>query len=328
MSADILFEHFATLAIAPDGIARLRELILQLAVQGKLGTQDAGDEPASVLLKKIRKNKERLVKEGKIPKEKPIEYEDENIFNQSFPEHWILVRLGEISDRIHYGYTASADSTIKRVRLLRITDIQNNRVNWDSVPGCEIDDSNFSSYAINVGDLLIARTGGTVGKSFLVRDQPVPAVFASYLIRVVPNQNLNHDYLKLFADSPTYWNQLYKMCMGTGQPNVNGMALRSLIVPLPPLAEQHRIVKKVDRLMAICDELEAQQQKERAGCLRLGTASLAGLQNAEEPGGVRAAVGAGVRCVRADPGLPGECGGAPADGSPAGSYREDGYTGS
>ncbi|MFA4860133.1 restriction endonuclease subunit S [Methanoregula sp.] len=283
MSADLLLEQFATLATAPDGIARLRELILQLAVQGKFGTQDAGDEPASVLLKKILKDKDLLVKAGKIPKEKPIEYEDESIFNQSIPEHWILVRLGEISDKIHYGYTASADSTIKRVRLLRITDIQNNRVNWDLVPGCEIDDSNFLSYSINAGDLLIARTGGTVGKSFLVREQPVPAVFASYLIRVVPNQNLNQDYVKLFADSPTYWDQLHKMCMGTGQPNVNGMALRSLIVPLPPLAEQHRIVAKVDRLMALCDELEARQQQERVGCLKLGTASLAGLQNAESP---------------------------------------------
>jgi type I restriction enzyme S subunit len=278
-----LFGHFATLATAPDGIARLRELILQLAVQGKLGTQDAGDEPASVLLERIKKEKERFVKEGKIPKEKAIEYDNENTLDKSLPEHWILVRLGEISDKIHYGYTASADQTNRRIRLVRITDIQNDRVNWDLVPGCEIDDSNFLLYSINVGDLLIARTGGTVGKSFLVREQPVPAVFASYLIRVVPNKNLNSEYVKLFADSPIYWKQLYRMCMGTGQPNVNGMSLRSLFVPLPPLAEQHRIVAKVDRLMALCDELEAKQQQERAGCLKLGIASLTRLQNAESP---------------------------------------------
>ena len=282
MSTDLLFEHFATIATAPDGIARLRELILQLAVQGKLGTQDAGDEPADVLLGRIRKEKDRLVKVVKIPKEKSVEYDNETL-DRTFPENWIFVRLGEISDKIHYGYTASADQTNRRIRLLRITDIQNNRVNWDLVPGCEIDDSNFLSYSINVGDLLIARTGGTVGKSFLVRDQPVPAVFASYLIRVVPNKNLNSEYVKLFADSPTYWDQLYRMCMGTGQPNVNGMSLRSLIIPLPPLAEQHRIVAKVNRLMAICDELEARQQYEREGCLKLGTSSLAELQNAESP---------------------------------------------
>ncbi len=276
----LLFKHFATLSSAPDGIARLRELILQLAVQGKLGTQDPGDEPASVLFERIRKEKERLVKEGQIPKQNPSDPIESNFFIPILQNNWILARLGDISNRIHYGYTASSDETNKKVRLIRITDIQNNQVVWENVPGCEIHDSVYSSYAIKPGDLLVARTGGTIGKSYLVRDVPVPAVFASYLIRIVPNKNLDSNYIKLFADSPIYWNQLYSKCMGTGQPNVNGTSLRSLIISLPPLAEQHRIVAKVDRLMALCDQLEALQRQEKKGSVKLATASLTSLQNA------------------------------------------------
>jgi restriction endonuclease S subunit len=205
-----------------------------------------------------------LIKQNKIPAEKPVNPAKECDFLPVIPKNWSLTRFGEISNKIQYGYTASADHTNKKVRLIRITDIQNSQVIWDTVPGCEIDDSNYPSYAIGIGDLLIARTGGTIGKSYLVRDIPVPAVFASYLIRIVPNKNLDPEYVKLFADSPTYWNQLYEKCMGTGQPNVNGTSLRSLIVPLPPLAEQHRIVAKVDALMALCDALES-RLKVRAG---------------------------------------------------------------
>ena len=248
----------------PKNVAVLRQTILQLAVQGRLVRQEPRDEPARVLVEKIQKDKVRMIQEGKIPKAKPIESTETINLNVTVPNNWILVRLGDISDKIHYGYTASADETKKKVRLIRITDIQNNRVIWNNVPGCEIDDSDYSSYAVDSGDLLIARTGGTIGKSYLVGEIPVPAVFASYLIRVVPNKNLDPKYVKLFADSPMYWNQLYEKCMGTGQPNVNGTSLRSLIVPLPPLMEQHRIVTCVDGLMALCDELEV-RLKEMAG---------------------------------------------------------------
>ncbi len=74
--------------------------------------------------------------------------------------------MGQVSNTIHYGYTASANPAFKEVRLLRITDIQNSRVDWTSVPGCEIDASKLESYELSNGDLLIARTGGTIGKSY------------------------------------------------------------------------------------------------------------------------------------------------------------------
>ena len=99
------------------------------------------------------------------------------------------------------------------------------------------------SYAEKNRDILIARTGGTIGKTYIVRNLNENAVFASYLIRAIPLQLVNEEYLKLFMESPLYWEQLKAYSMGTGQPNVNGQSLSKLRLPLPPLNEQQRIVE-------------------------------------------------------------------------------------
>jgi len=143
------------------------------------------------------------------------------------------------------------------VRLLRITDIQNNAVEWEAVPGCQIADDDVERYRLAPRDILVARTGGTIGKTFLVEAVPVTAVFASYLIRLQPKLAHEARYIKLFMESPPYWEQLQNGARGGGQPNVNGKTLAAMKVPLPPLAEQRRIVAKVDELMALCDQLEA-----------------------------------------------------------------------
>jgi type I restriction enzyme S subunit len=240
------------------GIKKLRELILELAVRGKLVPQDPSDEPASELLKRIRVEKAKLIVEGKIKKDKPLKTiaDDEKPFE--LPKNWEWVRLGDVSQNVQYGYTASADHTDRNVLMMRITDIQENQVNWKTVPGCSISESDFASYALSDGDIVIARTGGTIGKSYLISDLSDRAVFASYLIRVQRLVNGLPSYTKVFLGSLLYWNQLFASSMGTGQPNVNGTALKSLIFPLPPLTEQHRIVAKVDELMALCDQLESQ----------------------------------------------------------------------
>ena len=142
--------------------------------------------------------------------------------------------------KIHYGYTTSANSNIQDVRLLRITDIQDNKVDWSIVPGCEIEKDDLEKFVLNEGDLLIARTGGTIGKSYLVESLHIVAVFASYLIRAIPCSRAYPRYLKIFLDSKLYWEQLYTKSMGTGQPNVNATSLKSLTVPIPPLMEQNR----------------------------------------------------------------------------------------
>lgn len=250
-------DNFNLLYDCPETVNALRKAVIQLAVQGKLVPQDPEDESASVLLKKIKVEKEKLIKEGKIKTQKPLPPVTPDDLPYELPKEWEWVRLGKISTNIHYGYTASAMPTVRDVRFLRITDIQDDHVKWDEVPGCQIEEAKFKDFELYCGDILIARTGGTIGKSYLVTDLSVRAVFASYLIRIIPATKTFPQYIKLFLGSELYWAQLYDKSMGTGQPNVNATALKSLYVPLPPLAEQKRIIAKVDQLMALCDELEA-----------------------------------------------------------------------
>ncbi|QPL45337.1 restriction endonuclease subunit S [Halomonas sp. A40-4] len=249
-------EHFDTLFTTKASIDKLKQTILQLAVMGRLVEQDPNDEPVSALLERIAEEKAQLVKDGKIkkPKKLPVIADDAKLFE--LPTRWQWIRLGECSADIHYGYTASADDKLKEYRLLRITDIQEDRVNWTTVPGCEITEAQAQAYLLSENDILVARTGGTIGKSYLVENINIKSVFASYLIRIKRLETMFSRYLKTFLGSGSYWTQLYAASMGTGQPNVNGSSLKNLLLPLPPLNEQHRIVEKVDELMTFCDQLK------------------------------------------------------------------------
>ena len=220
-------DHFDPLFITPESVKALRQTILQLAVMGKLVPQEPNDKPASVLLKKIAAEKVRLVKEGKIRQPKPLPPIKPEEAPFELPQGWEWVRLEDVSTKIHYGYTASADHSTQNVRLLRITDIQDNKVDWETVPGCNARKEDVDQYLLADNDILIARTGGTVGKTYLVQGINVDAVFASYLIRVIPSARISVRFVKYFAEGPLYWKQLYAACSGTGQPNVNGRASRA-----------------------------------------------------------------------------------------------------
>lgn len=246
----------------------LRQTILQEAVQGKLTKQfqllsGANDEPASELLKRIKAEKQKLIKEGKLKKAKELPPIAEDEIPFELPKGWVWCKLENVSLNIHYGFNASANSDKTEVRLLRITDIQGNKVDWSKVPGCIISDKELISYELNENDILIARTGGTIGKSYLVKDLSVRAVFASYLIRVIPSTLIDVNYLKLFIESPIYWKQLIDLSSGTGQPNVNGTSLKGLLTPLPPLPEQQRVVTKVQQLQEQLNTLETQVYQSR-----------------------------------------------------------------
>jgi type I restriction enzyme, S subunit len=281
MKLETFFEKFDQFADAPSAVAKMRELVLQLAVQGKLVDQKRDDGDAAQLLTAI--SRERDARSGKLRKLEEPAPADADAHPFQIPSTWAWTQLGKIVLQIQYGYTASADPNATEIRMLRITDIQNNRVVWPSVPGCEIGQGEAEKYLLSPNDILIARTGGTIGKSFIVPDAPVKSVFASYLIRVTPPRSMAARYLKIFLESPLYWTQLRAMSAGTGQPNVNGQALGRLELPLPPLAEQNRIVAKVDELMALCDRLEAQQQERETRHAALARASLARFADAPTP---------------------------------------------
>ena len=232
---------------------QLKASILQYAMEGKLVKQDLNDEPASELLKKIENEKAELIKEDKIKKSKKLPAITDNEKSFDIPNNWIWIRLGNICQPIRYGFTASAKDS-GNSRLVRITDIQNNNVNWNNVPFCDVPEIKLKDLQLKPNDILIARTGGTVGKSFVVQNISEVAVFASYLIRIRLINNELVNFLKYFLDSPYYWKMISLKQSGTGQPNVNATKLSEILLPLPPLEEQKRIVAKIEKLMPLVDE--------------------------------------------------------------------------
>ena len=181
--------------------------------------------------------------------------EDEIPFE--LPEGWEWTRLGCITDVIQYGLSNSAEST-GDYRLLRITDIQNGCVNWDTVPFTSTDEP--EKYLLHKDDIVFARTGATVGKSFLITDLPYASVYASYLIRIRLINGISANYIYHFFNSYCYWEQVTDKAVGVGQPNCNGTALRELFIPLPSQAEQNRIVPVADNLLKIVDTITFEQE--------------------------------------------------------------------
>ena len=249
----------------------LKKSILQEAVQGKLVPQDPSDEPAEALLERIRVEKQRLIKESKIKKDKheSIIFRRDNSHYEKLdgverciddelpfeiPESWAWVRWGSIAESIQYGYNAPAKQE-GRIRMVRISDIHENTVAWSSVPFCDIEDSDIPTYLLQPNDILFARTGGTVGKSFLVSEVPCESIYAGYLIRTRYSSLLCPQYLKFFMESPLYWQQLKSGTTATAQPNCNGQTLAKMLLPLPPANEQLRIVVNLVRAFAIIDKM-------------------------------------------------------------------------
>lgn len=162
------------------------------------------------------------------------------------PETWASSNLGAVVEKIQYGATASAKSNGK-LKLLRITDITNSGVNWDSVPYCDLSLDEGEKYILKHGDILIARTGGTVGKSFRVTDPPPNVIFASYLIRLSLKEPFRHEsFIRDFLRSPNYWRAIQAGAKGAAQPNVNTETLKAINLPVPPVGEQKRIVAKIE----------------------------------------------------------------------------------
>ena len=175
---------------------------------------------------------------------------DTDMGTSDLPEGWTWATVKDVSAKVDYGYTDSARSEPVGPRFLRITDVQDGKVDWETVPYCEIEPQREDTLRLAPGDIVFARTGATTGKSFLIRSCP-RAVFASYLIRVRPLPTAIHSkYLSYFFGTASYWSQISDKSQGTGQPNCNGSKLASLIFPLPPLAEQARIVAAIEGALA------------------------------------------------------------------------------
>lgn len=239
------------------GIKKLRELILELAVRGKLVPQDSSDEPASVLLERIAQEKAQLVKEKKLkkPKKLPNISDEEKPFD--LPNGWSWIRLNE------YGEWGSG-STPKRsnsgyydggIPWFKSGELKADYISESEETITELALSETSVRYNNVGDVLVAMYGATIGKTAILS---VRATTNQAVCACTPFTGLSNTYLLTLLKA--YKARLIGMGAGGAQPNISREKIINTVIALPSTAEQHRIVAKVDELMALCDQLEQQTE--------------------------------------------------------------------
>ena len=280
----MLLSNLNLLATAPGGVAKLRELILTLAVQGKLVPQDPADEPASVLLQKIRAEKDRLIAEGKIQRDKPLAEIAEEEKQFGLPQGWEWVRALDICALITDGDHQPPPKADTGVPFLVIGDVRTGAVLLQGASRF-VSESYFEKLDWGKkpfpGDVLYTTVG-----SFGI---PVPVVqqqrfcFQRHIALLRPAVVDLQSYLALALRTTLAFAQAEKGATGTAQKTVPLSVLRNLILPLPPLAEQSRIVTRVEALMRLCDALEAKGRLEAAQHAQLVSTLLGTLTASSTP---------------------------------------------
>jgi type I restriction enzyme S subunit len=255
-------EHFDTLFTTEISIDKLKQAILQLAVMGRLVEQDPNDEPASVLLERIAEEKVRLVKEGKIRKQKPLPEIAHDEYPFEIPSGWAMSRMDDITNIIS-GIAKGKKLSGKKavwVPYLRVANVQRGALDLSEVKEIEMACDEVEKYTVEKRDLLITEGGDwdKVGRTAIWNADIKPMthqnhVFRARLILGEQNEHWIEKYLNSGIAREYFANSSKQT---TNLASINKTQLRSCIVPVPPLDEQQRIVDKVDELMALCDQLK------------------------------------------------------------------------
>ncbi|MGV1832132.1 restriction endonuclease subunit S [Agrobacterium vitis] len=284
MNAERLLQHYEQIADAPDAIARLRRFILDLAVRGKLVPQDFAEEPASELLKRIAAEKARLVKTGTIRKEKMLPPLSSAGGAFELPDKWAWARLGQLAQLVTSGSRDWAKHYSNEGAIfVRMGNLSKDhyRLRLDHVQRVKApDDGEGTRTRLETGDILISITGD-VGMLGLIPEGFGEAYINQHTAMVRPVAELRGRYLAELFRSPFAQQQFNEPQRGIKN-SFRLSDVTEFVVPLPPLAEQHRIVAKVDELMALCDELEVARMERETKRDRLAAASLARL-NTPDP---------------------------------------------
>jgi len=251
-----------TLTTRPDQIKQLRQTILNLAARGKLVPQDPNDEPASELLKRIAAERADLVKRRLLRREDPLDPVLPHELPFDVPHKWLWSRIGEVVLFTQHGTSQKSNAAEKGVPVLTMGNIQDGLVVWNHEKKIPESSEELPALFLSKFDILYNRTNSAelVGKTGIYLGENSSRTFASYLIRLRPSLVATDPrYLNMAMNAPEFRaTQIIPLIKKqTGQANVNGTALKNMLIPLPPLAEQRRIVAKVDELMALCNRLEA-----------------------------------------------------------------------
>lgn len=262
---DMMLEQFKTIFDRPEKVKRLRETILDLAVRGKLVKQDPNDEPASVLLERIKEEKERLVKEGKIKREKPLPEIREAEKSFDLPKSWSIEYMQSLTSCITCGLASTPKYVDKGEIFLSAKNIKP----YKFMPQDHrfISKEDFQKLTKQnkpeIDDILLTRVGAGIGEAAIIDQNLEFAIYVSLTLIKPIKKHVNSKYLLHWINSPKGVAKAVGNTFGKGvsQGNLNVNQVRRFLVPIPPIDEQIRIVEKVDSLMTFCDKLEKALEK-------------------------------------------------------------------
>jgi type I restriction enzyme, S subunit len=241
-----------------DFLKLLRQQILLDAVQGKLVPQNPNDEPVSKLIERIKSEKELLIREKKIKKDKPLPVIRIDEIPFGIPKNWEWCRLTELRDfkfSLSYGVLVPGNDTLNGVPFVRVQDLDS--ADKNELPNKHISkdiDKLYSRTRLVGGEILICVVG-SIGKVALSSERWIGANIARAVCRYMPNKNISRKYLFYSLISP-FTQNFFKKGIKSVNPTLNVNILENTIISLPPIKEQNRIVEKIEQLMKLCDELE------------------------------------------------------------------------
>jgi restriction endonuclease S subunit len=248
-------------------LQKLRQSILQEAVQGKLTKQAPKDEPAEKLLQRIKAEKQKLRAAGKLKKEKELPPITEDEIRFDLPKGWVWCRLGEIS-KLQNGYAfQSSKYQSEGIRLVRNINIGHGKINWDETAFYpENLRESFQEFELNENDILISldrpiiATGLKIAK---VTQRDLPSLLLQRVGRINALElKINPDYIYMWFNSPLFIEEITPG-RSNGVPHISTKEIENLLLPLPPISEQQRIVAKVQQLIQLVNELEQQLEENK-----------------------------------------------------------------
>ncbi|CAK3975072.1 Type I restriction enzyme EcoAI specificity subunit [Vibrio crassostreae] len=243
------------------GVKKLRELILELAVRGKLVPQDPTDEPASYFFPEMEEEKSALVKANKLKKQKPTPLIDGASAPYQLPAQWVWMGLPDVTFFQEGPGILAKDFRDAGVPLIRISGMHEEKV---SLAGCNFLDESmvlkkWEHFKLDLEDIVLS-SSASLGKVAKVSEETVGAIVYTGLIRFKTYAALSENYMSRFFESMEFARQINSSKTGAAIKHFGPTHLKKMVIPIPPLKEQHRIVTKVDELMTLCDQLEQQTE--------------------------------------------------------------------
>jgi type I restriction enzyme S subunit len=273
-----LADNFDTLYDSIDTVSKLRATILQLAIQGKLVSHDRHDESAAILLERIEEQRQKLLTPSELKKVEPQRSSDQIVLPFEVPEGWKWTRLGEISTKLGAGSTPLGGKNVYQragVKFLRSQNVWDHGLQLNNVAYIsEMIHKEMNVTHVQNGDILLNITGASIGRSCVVPEHLGEANVSQHvsIIRLV-DKRLRF-FIHLCIISPYVQDSIMQIQVGISREGLSMRNLKEFLVPIPPLAEQDRIVAKVNQLMSLCDELEAKLRQAEADSEKLMNAAV------------------------------------------------------